>query len=318
MGNKRATDGTESIRTQTSASPAAEPNAEPRRAPPNSRRGLRNRRSQVRILSGALRFLALAGVLWFREVSKVSRAFPKSPSPNGSGCDIARATTPTSCTTSIYGGLPLVVSLLAELIRLGSAQQELATSISTRFRRASARSRSRSSAGYRHNGHSVSGDLPAGATRGRDELSLLVVMRIVCLLAAAVLIGYPVGADAVRSGGHNPPTRKLEVAFKVAGGVRDGSNDGCYAASRRMAALIHHWGHLEAEVARGFGGVTRPDVVYVIASRSSCERMVFALRDRGKLFVLDTAAGDVYPRGQAADRRRRRGAPSGTRPSPGA
>ena len=54
-GQQRATDGTESSRTQTGASPGIEPNSEPRRAPPNSRRGLRNRRSQVRILSGALR-----------------------------------------------------------------------------------------------------------------------------------------------------------------------------------------------------------------------------------------------------------------------
>jgi hypothetical protein len=53
LGNKRATDGTESRRTQTSSSPDIEPNPEPRRAPPSSRRGLRNRRSQVRILSGA-------------------------------------------------------------------------------------------------------------------------------------------------------------------------------------------------------------------------------------------------------------------------
>jgi hypothetical protein len=54
MGNKRATDGTESRRTRTSSSSATEPNPERRRTPPNSRRGLRNRRSQVRILSGAL------------------------------------------------------------------------------------------------------------------------------------------------------------------------------------------------------------------------------------------------------------------------
>ena len=129
-------------------------------------------------------------------------------------------------------------------------------------------------------------------------------MKTACLIiAVAVLLGYPAGADAVRSGGHNPPTRKLEVAFKVAGGVRAGRKDGCYAAPPRMAALIHHWGHLETEVARGIGPVERPDVVYVIASRSSCERMVFALRDRGKVFILDTAAGDVYPRGQSPNRR---------------
>jgi len=129
-------------------------------------------------------------------------------------------------------------------------------------------------------------------------------MRIVCLLtAAAVLIGWPDGAHAVRSGGHNPPTRKLEVAFKVAGGVRAGRKDGCYASDRRMAALIHHWGHLDADVARGFAAVRQADVIYVIGPRSSCERMVFALLDRGRVFILDTAAGDVYRRGVAPDTR---------------
>lgn len=129
-------------------------------------------------------------------------------------------------------------------------------------------------------------------------------MRIVpLLLVAAVLLAYPAGADAVRSGGHNPPTRKLEIAFKVAGGVRAGSKDGCYAPPRRMAGLIRHWSDLDADVARGYGAVRRRDLVHVVAGRSSCERMVFALRDRGKLFILDTAAGDVYPRGQAPNKR---------------
>jgi hypothetical protein len=127
--------------------------------------------------------------------------------------------------------------------------------------------------------------------------------RIVCLLSAAAVLCFPAAADAVRSGGHNAPTRKLEVAFKVAGGVRAGRKDGCYAEPRRMAALIHHWGHLESEVARGFGGVTRRDVVFVIAPRSSCERMVFALRDGRGVFILDTAAGDVFRRGQSPNRR---------------
>jgi hypothetical protein len=124
-------------------------------------------------------------------------------------------------------------------------------------------------------------------------------MRLVCLLAAAaVLIVTPESAEAVRSGGHNPPTRKLEVAFKVAGGARDGSKDGCYPRPRWMATLIHHWAHLDAEVASGFGAVTSPDVVYVIGPRSSCERMVFALRDSGAVYILDTSGGDVYRRGQ--------------------
>jgi hypothetical protein len=64
-GNKRATERTESRRTQTNSSPGIEPNPEPRRTPPNFRRGLRNRRSQVRILSGAL--------VWFRSVQRLAR-----------------------------------------------------------------------------------------------------------------------------------------------------------------------------------------------------------------------------------------------------
>ena len=62
-GNKRATDGTESSRTQTNSSPDMEPNPEPRRAPPNSQCGLRNRRSQVRILSGALSWCSTGALL---------------------------------------------------------------------------------------------------------------------------------------------------------------------------------------------------------------------------------------------------------------
>ena len=107
----------------------------------------------------------------------------------------------------------------------------------------------------------------------------------------------------MRSGGHNLPTRKLEIAFKVAGGQRAGSRNGCYAPPRRMAALIRFWGPLPAEVARGFGAVRSPRVVYVIGSKSSCGRMVFALRDRGRVFILNTAAGEVYRRGTRPDRR---------------
>jgi hypothetical protein len=70
-----------------------------------------------------------------------------------------------------------------------------------------------------------------------------------------------------------------------------------------MTELIRQWGPLDAALARGFGGVTTPDLVYVIGSRSSCQRMVFALRHRRKLLLLDTAAGDVYRRGQSANRR---------------
>ena len=118
-----------------------------------------------------------------------------------------------------------------------------------------------------------------------------------------MLLGSADAADAVRSGGHNTPTRRLEIAFKVAGGQRDGSKNGCYAPPRRMAALIRFWGPLPAEVVRGFGVARQPDVVYVIGKRSSCGRMVFALRHQGNVFILDTAGGDVYRRGVPPSRR---------------
>jgi hypothetical protein len=124
-------------------------------------------------------------------------------------------------------------------------------------------------------------------------------------IATALGLGVVVGlllcspaAFAVRSGGHNPPTRKLEVAFKVAGGARAGRKDGCYPAPPRMAGLIHHWAHLEADVVADFGSVDRPDVVYVIRRGRSCERMRFGLRHTGQLFILDTSRGDVQVQGQ--------------------
>jgi hypothetical protein len=128
-------------------------------------------------------------------------------------------------------------------------------------------------------------------------------MRYVCMLTTAVLLIGTASAEAVRSGGHNLPTRKLEIAFKVAGGQRAGAKDGCYAPPRRMAALIGFWGPLPSEVARGFGGVKQPEVVYVIGPRSSCGQMVFGLRHRGRVFILNTSAGEVYRRGVAPDRR---------------
>jgi hypothetical protein len=112
------------------------------------------------------------------------------------------------------------------------------------------------------------------------------------------LLALPAAASAVRSGGHNPPTRKLEAAFKVAGGKRAGSEDGCYLPPREMAAAVRRWSHPDAAVAPRLATVRRPDVVYVISRRSGCDRVLFALRSRGQLYVLDTAGGEVYVHGQ--------------------
>jgi hypothetical protein len=121
------------------------------------------------------------------------------------------------------------------------------------------------------------------------------------LLLIAVLVAVlfsSASALAVRSGGHNPPTRKLEVAFKVVGGLRAASKDGCYPAPRRMAAVIRDYADPEATVAANFRSVDREDVVHVVRRRTNCNRVHLALRARGQLFILDTAGGEVYVKGR--------------------
>jgi hypothetical protein len=113
----------------------------------------------------------------------------------------------------------------------------------------------------------------------------------------ALLLALPSSAAAVRSGGHNPPTRKLEAAFKVLGGYRAQSEDGCYPSARRAAKLIEIWSNPEAGVARDLDSLPRSDLVYVIAPRSSCGRVLMGLRAGGRVYVLDTSAGDVFVRG---------------------
>ena len=77
--------------------------------------------------------------------------------------------------------------------------------------------------------------------------------RISCIAILGALLLFAAEAGAVRSGGHNPPTRKLEAAFKVLGGYRAQSEDGCYPSARRAAKLIEIWSNPEA----GLGGLVR-------------------------------------------------------------
>jgi hypothetical protein len=137
-------------------------------------------------------------------------------------------------------------------------------------------------------------------------------MRVTAAVIGALvaLLVCSSSAFAVRSGGHNPPTRKLEAAFKVAGGKRAGSEDGCYPAPHRLAAAIRRWAHPDADVARNLGSVDREDVVYVIRRSARCGRVRLALRNGGRLFILDTDGGEVYVhgRGDRQSEESRRGA----------
>lgn len=112
------------------------------------------------------------------------------------------------------------------------------------------------------------------------------------------LLVLPAEALGVRAGGYNPPSRKLEDAFKVIGGVRAASDDGCYLPPRALAVKIRRWGNPDAEVAPDFDSLERENVVYVISRDPRCGRVVMALRARGRTYVLNTAGGEVYVLGR--------------------
>ncbi len=65
-----------------------------------------------------------------------------------------------------------------------------------------------------------------------------------------------------------------------------------------MVAGIRHWANPDADVAADLDSVHRRNVVYVIRRGTFCGRVRLALRARGRLFILDTAGGEVYVQGQ--------------------
>jgi hypothetical protein len=113
----------------------------------------------------------------------------------------------------------------------------------------------------------------------------------------AVLVGLLVctsGASAGRQGGHNAPTRKLELAFKVLNTKRVGSRNGCYPSASRSARVIERKAHEAAAVTGGFGGVRSDGRVYVLRGLTNCNRVVLSLRSGRKVFVLNSLRGPVY------------------------
>lgn len=107
-------------------------------------------------------------------------------------------------------------------------------------------------------------------------------------------------ADARRGGaGHNPPTRKLEAAFKFALHARSVSKDGCYPSPARIGRLIAKQSNLRTAVARNPNGASRANVVYVLRNGTSCNKVGMALRASSGLYVLDSAKGTIRVRGRA-------------------
>lgn len=123
--------------------------------------------------------------------------------------------------------------------------------------------------------------------RGTGLIVLLVGMLV-----------FPIEAFGVRAGGYNAPSRKLEDAFKVIGGVRAASDDGCYLPPNALATKIDRWGNPNAAVAPNFESLPLRNTVYVISSNARCGRVRMALRARGRTYVLNTAGGEVYVLGR--------------------
>jgi hypothetical protein len=115
----------------------------------------------------------------------------------------------------------------------------------------------------------------------------------IVLVLAGLLVGTS-SADAARQGGHNAPTRKLELAFKVLNTIRVGSENGCYPPASRSAGVIRRKAHEASAVTRGFGGVRSDGMVYVLRGLTNCNRVVVALRTGHKVFVLNSLRGPVY------------------------
>ncbi len=128
--------------------------------------------------------------------------------------------------------------------------------------------------------------------------ALLPAAILIALLALLAGTGF-----AKRGGaGHNPPTRKLEAAFKYALHERSVSLNGCYPAPSRLAKVIAQQSNLKTGVAKGPGSVHRSDVVFVLKKGSSCGHVRMALRASSGLYILNSASGNIRVQGQRGPR----------------
>jgi hypothetical protein len=124
-------------------------------------------------------------------------------------------------------------------------------------------------------------------------------------LGVAVLAGALActpGAFARGGAGHNPATKKLENAFKIALYFRSVSRDGCYPPAPRLARKIDKVKRgLRVGVARNAGSVQRRDIVYVLRS-TTCNKVMMALRASSGLYLLNSAQGSIRLVGRGGPR----------------
>jgi hypothetical protein len=132
------------------------------------------------------------------------------------------------------------------------------------------------------------------------------VRRYVQLVPIAVLVGAVACSSAAvaRSGpGHNPATKKLENAFKVALYFRSVSEDGCYPAAPRLAKKITKDPRgLRVGVTNSAGSVRRSNRVFILRRGTTCTKVMMALRDSSGLYILNSALGTIRVQGQRGPR----------------
>jgi hypothetical protein len=103
--------------------------------------------------------------------------------------------------------------------------------------------------------------------------------------------------------GHNPATKKLEDAFKIALYVRSVSDDGCYPPAKQLAKKIGQTKRgLHVGVANGPNSIHRMNVVFVLRHGTSCNKVLMALRASSGLYVLNSAQGTIRVQGRGGPR----------------
>jgi hypothetical protein len=127
--------------------------------------------------------------------------------------------------------------------------------------------------------------------------ALLPLVLVIALLACVP------GAEARGGAGHNPATKKLEDAFKIALYVRSVSNDGCYPPAPRLAKLIGRTKRgLKVGVAGGPNSIHRMNVVFVLRHGTNCNKVMMALRASSGLYILNSVQGTIRVQGRGGPR----------------
>ena len=120
-------------------------------------------------------------------------------------------------------------------------------------------------------------------------------------IAVVALLAFATSAAAAMSGGHNPPTSKLESAFKVALLERVESEDGCYPPPPQLAAAIRRQARLEVDIAADFDSIRDSNIIHVIRRKARCGRVRLAIRAAAGLYVLNSARGPVHIKGRSGE-----------------